>query len=154
MNRNLMAAVVLVCGAALGAAAVAADRATPKEAEAMVKKGVAYMKATPREKALADISDRKGPFVDRDLYLTVYSLDGVCLAHGANDKMIGKNNIAMKDIDGKEFFRERFEMAKVKQSFWQDYKFADPLTKKIEPKSMYCERAGELVVCGGVYKPA
>jgi cytochrome c len=154
MNRNLMAALVLVCGSAIGVGAVAADRASPKEAEAMVKKGVAYMKVTPRDKALADFSDKKGQFVDRDLYLTVYSLDGVCLAHGANEKMIGKNNIAMKDIDGKEFFRERFEMAKVKQSFWQDYKFADPLTKKIEPKSMYCERAGELVVCGGVYKPA
>ena len=120
----------------------------------MVKKGVAYVKAHPREKAMADISNKKGECVDRVLYLTVYTMDGVCLAHGANEKMIGKNNMSMRDMDGKEFFRERFDLAKVKDSFWQDYKFADPLTRKIEPKQMYCERAGELVVCGGVYKPA
>lgn len=153
MTRNFVAVAALVVGGMFATTAVvAADRATAKEAEAMVKKGVAHIKANPREKAMADIMNKKGEFVDRDLYLTVYSLDGVCLAHGANEKMVGKNNIAMKDMDGKEFFRERFELAKVKQSFWQDYKFVDPLTRKIEPKSMYCERAGELVVCGGIYK--
>jgi len=41
----------------------------------MVKKGVASVKAHPREKAMADISNKKGEFVDRDLYLTVYTMD-------------------------------------------------------------------------------
>ena len=31
-------------------------------------------------------------------------------------------------------------------------KVVDPLTKKVEPKSMYCERLDETVVCGGIYK--
>jgi cytochrome c len=154
MKRSMTIAALVLGAAVAGTTALAADRASTKEAEAMVKRGVAYVKAHPREKAMADISNKKGEFVDRDLYLTVYTMDGVCLAHGANEKMIGKNNMSMRDMDGKEFFRERFDLAKVKDSFWQDYKFADPLTRKIEPKQMYCERAGELVVCGGVYKPA
>lgn len=153
MKRSMTIAALVLGAAVAGTSAFAADRATTKEAEAMVKKGVAYVKAHPREKAMADISNKKGEFVDRDLYLTVYTMDGVCLAHGANEKMIGKNNMSMRDMDGKEFFRERFDLAKVKDSFWQDYKFADPLTRKIEPKQMYCERAGDVVVCGGVYKP-
>jgi hypothetical protein len=33
-------------------------------------------------------------------------------------------------------------------------KEAEALVKKIEPKSMYCERADDLIVCGGIYKPA
>ena len=66
----------LLLGAAVaGTSALAADRASTKEAEAMVKKGVAYVKAHPREKAMADISNKKGEFVDRDLYLTVYTMD-------------------------------------------------------------------------------
>lgn len=153
MKRSMTIAALVLGAAVAGTSAFAADRATTKEAEAMVKKGVAYVKAHPREKAMADISNKKGEFVDRDMYLTVYTMDGVCLAHGANEKMIGKNNMSMRDMDGKEFFRERFDLAKVKDSFWQDYKFADPLTRKIEPKQMYCERAGDVVVCGGVYKP-
>ena len=36
--------------------------------------------------------------------------------------------------------------------FWHDFKFVNPVTKKMEPKSMYCERADDLVVCGGIYK--
>ena len=28
------------------------------------------------------------------------------------------------------------------------------VTKKMEPKSMYCEKSADLVVCGGIYKPA
>jgi signal transduction histidine kinase len=66
--------------------------------------------------------------------------------------MIGKNLIDLKDVDGKAFVKERVEMGKAKSSFWQDYKFTNPLNKKIEPKSMYCERLDDTVVCGGIYK--
>ena len=66
---------------------------------------------------------------------------------------LGKVVIDLKDIDGKEFVRERVELGKSKASFWQEYKFTDPMSKKIEPKQRYCERLDETVVCGGVYKP-
>ena len=39
-------------------------------------------------------------------------------------------------------------------TFWQDFKFVNPVSKKMEPKQMYCERASDLIVCGGIYKPA
>jgi hypothetical protein len=45
------------------------------------------------------------------------------------------------------------ELAKTKPSFWQSYKFMNPITKQIEPKQMYCERLNDTVVCGGVYQP-
>jgi hypothetical protein len=34
---------------------------------------------------------------------------------------------------------------------WQNYKFMNPATKKVEPKQMYCERLNETMVCGRVY---
>jgi cytochrome c len=156
MRNNVVAAVALVLGTALAsAAAVAAERVTPKEAEAMVRKGVAYIKATPRDKAMSDITDPKGAFVDRELYLTVYKMDGTALAHGAQAKFVGKNMIELRDGNGKEHIRERLEIAKTKTSFWQDFTFINPVNKKMEPKQMYCERTDEmLVVCGGIYKPA
>jgi signal transduction histidine kinase len=140
--------------AALAAAPLAAQaaNATPAEATAMVKKGVAFIKANGKDKGYAEISNKNGEFVDRDLYLVVYGLDGTVRAHGANEKMVGKNLIELKDIDGKPFVKERVEMAQAKGTFWQDYKFTNPVTKKIEPKSMYCEKLDDAVVCGGVYK--
>ena len=140
---------------AIGIAATgvsARDGAGPDEAVAMVKKGVAFIKANGKDKGYAEVSNKTGSFVDRDLYLTVYGLDGTVRAHGANDKMIGKNLSDMKDVDGKPYVKERLEMAAAKPTFWQEYKFTNPVSKKIEPKSMYCEKLEDAVVCGGIYK--
>lgn len=137
----------------LGTAAFGAwANATPDDATGMVRKGVAYIKANGKDKGYAEISNKSGAFVDHDLYLVVYGLDGTVRAHGANEKMIGKNLIDLKDVDGKEFVRERVELGKAKPNFWQDYKFTNPVSKKIEPKTMYCERLDDTVLCGGIYK--
>ncbi len=143
----------LLASLAVGSAFAADGGATEKEAVAMVKKGLAAIKAGPKDKAFAEITDKTNTtYHEHDLYLTVYGLDGVVLAHGANAKFVGRNMIDLKDIDGKAFVKERVELAKTKGTFWQDYKFTNPETKKVEPKSMYCERLDEMAVCGGIYK--
>lgn len=145
--------VVAVAAAFLSAGVLAqANHASKDEAVAMVKKGVAFIKANGKDKGYAEISNKKGQFQDRDLYLVVYGLDGMVHAHGANEKMVGRNLIDLKDVDGKPFVRERVELGKKQASFWQDYKFTNPTSKAIEPKQMYCERLEETVVCGGIYK--
>jgi len=141
-----------LCALLLVGPALAGDKAGKPEAEAMVKKAVAFLKANGAEKAYGEFDNKEGQFIDRDLYIVVYDLSGKCLAHGANAKLIGKDLSDSQDIDGKYFVKERAELAKTKQSFWQDYKFANPVTKKIEPKEMYCERVDDVAVCGGVYK--
>jgi len=153
MNRRLAA--VLVSGLVLaGAGAARADEkpGTPEEAVAMVKKATAYLKANGPQKAFAEISDTKGRFVDRDLYVTVYDMNGTCLAHGFNPKMVGKNMLDLKDPDGKAFIRERSEQARTRDQFWIDYKYINPTTKQLGAKSMYTEKVGELLVSCGVYK--
>ena len=149
MLRILSVAAVGVVIAATSASA--AERATKDEAVAMVKKAVAAVKADSA-KAYADITKKPGPFTDRDLYIVVYKIDGSVLAHGQNEKLVGTNQKDAKDPDGKAFVAERIELAKKGAPFWQDYKFMDPLTKKPEPKQMYCEPLNDTAVCGGVYK--
>jgi len=126
--------------------------ATEEQAVAMVKKGIAFIKANGHEKGFAEISNKSGQFIFQDLYLVAYGLDGTVRAHGANIKMVGKNLIELKDVDGKAFVKERVEMAASKGSFWQDYKFTNPENKKIEPKRMYCEKYEDMAICGGIYK--
>jgi cytochrome c len=135
-----------------GGAVVSAEPATKEEAVAMVQKAVAAIKSEGPEKAYAEISNPSGKFVDRDLYIVVYGLDGMVLAHGANASRVGTNQIDDKDPDGKAFVKERVELAKQQPNFWQSYKFMNPVTKKVEPKQMYCERLDETAVCGGIYQ--
>lgn len=146
--RTSLAAALL----AAGAAHAQTGNATAEQATAMVKKGVAFIKANGKDKGYTEVSTKGGQFTDRDLYLVVYGLDGVVRAHGANEKMVGKNLIDLKDVDGKAFVKERVDLAQSKGTFWQDYKFTNPVSKKIEPKRMYCEKLDDAVVCGGIYK--
>jgi cytochrome c len=154
MNKQILINVLIGATAAvfITGANAKEGNATAAEATAMVKKGVAFIKASGKDKGYAEISTKGGQFSDRDLYLTVYGMDGTVRAHGANEKMIGKNLIDLKDVDGKAFVKERVDLATSKGTFWQDYKFTNPVSKKIEPKSMYCEKLDDAVVCGGIYK--
>jgi cytochrome c len=123
-----------------------------KEAQALVAKGLAHIKKVGPQKAYEEISAKAPGWVDRDLYLTVYDLEGKCLAHGSNPKMVGKDLIDLRDADGKIFIKERMDLARSKGSFWQDYKWTDPVTRKVMAKTTYCERHQDTVLCVGVYK--
>ena len=151
MNRLSRTVVCLIGLCLLAVPALAQDRGTKEQAVAMVKKAVTAIAADGREKAFAAINDPNGPFRDRDLYVVVYDLQGKCLAHGANAKQIGKDLIELRDPDGKFFVKERVELAKTQDSFWQDYKFLNPQTRLIEHKSMYMEKVGDVLVGCGIY---
>jgi signal transduction histidine kinase len=129
-------------------------KGTAAEATAMVDKAIAHIKKVGREKAFADFNTKTGAFVDRDLYVVVYDMKGKVLAHGANEKMIGKDLIDLRDNDGKYFVRERVDMMTkgADAKGWQDYKFMNPVTRQIEPKSMYLRRHEDLIIGCGIYK--
>jgi cytochrome c len=148
---RLILVALLVAPLVLGGFALAVTSASKDEAVAMVKRAVATIKNEGPDKAYAEIDDPKGPFVHRDLYITVVNMDGLVLAHGADKTRIGINVLHDKDVDGKEFVKERMQLAKTKPSFWQSYKFMNPVTKQVEPKQTYCERLNDTVVCGGIY---
>ena len=143
-------AVAFLAGTTLALAA--GQHATKDQAVAMVQKAVAAIKAEGAQKAYSEIDVKGGKFSTLDLYIVVYGLDGKVLAHGANQKLIGRQMIDATDVDGKPFVKERVKLAREKGTFWQDYKFVNPMTKKIAPKQMYCERLNDTAVCGGIYK--
>jgi len=127
-------------------------KGTKDEAQTMVKKAIAYFNSNGQAKAFEEINNKDGQFVKDDLYIFVYDMSGKCVAHGFNNKQIGKNLINAKDPDGREYVKERIEIAKTKGSGWQDYKFSNPTTFKIENKTAYIEKAGNFIFGCGVYK--
>ena len=139
-------AVALLAGTTLAFAG-----ATKDDAVAMVKKTVALIKAEGTQKAYAEI-DKGGPFVNGEVYAVVQGFDGTTLAHATNSKLIGKNMADVQDVDGKYFAKDMGNLGRKEASFWYEFKFVNPATKKIQPKEMYCESLSQTIVCAGVYK--
>lgn len=150
--KAFLSGAALVLGA-LALPAVAADKGSANEAVAMVKKAAALVKSDGKEKAFAAIADPANKdFHDRDLYVYVYDLNGISLAHGANPKMVGKNLLNMKDNEGKLIIQEMVKVAKEKGGGWVDYNWPNPVTKAVEAKSGYVERVDDIFVGSGIYK--
>ena len=125
---------------------------TKAEAEAMVKKAIVFAKAQGTDKALAEISKPEGSFVKGALYVFVYDLQGKVKAHGQNPKLVDKDMLEAKDPDGVFYVKERIALVKAKGKGWQDYKFSNPTTKKIENKTAYVELYDNLIFGCGIYK--
>ena len=125
---------------------------TANEAKTMVDKAAAFVKAEGKEKAFAEFTDPKGKFVDRDLYIFAVDFEGITLAHGGNAKLVGKDMSGLKDADGMYFIKEFIGLAKAKGSGWVDYKWVNPVTKKIEPKSTYIQKMDNYFLGCGIYK--
>lgn len=151
---------ILFSCAALGAAlcalapAGAAEKGTAAEAVAMTQKAIAYIKENGKEKAFAEFANPANTtFHDRDLYVYVYDMKGVSLAHGANPKMVGRDLLELRDGDGQYIVKHFIEAASGPTGKgWVDYKWPNPLTKLVDKKSGYVERSGELIVGAGIYK--
>lgn len=127
--------------------------ATAKEAEDIVKKAVDYIKANGKEKALKEFNDPKGSFVKGDLYVFAFDFKTVCIAHGVNQKLVGKDLTDLKDSDGKQFMKQMTELAAKNGSGWIDYNWTNPETKKIQPKSsFYMKIDNDYYIGAGIYK--
>jgi cytochrome c len=151
MNR-IAAAVLLPLALAVAPAIRAGEHATTKDAEQLVHRAAAFLKREGRTKALAAFNDRAGPFAYRDLYVFAYDLDGTCLAHPTKPERVGKNNLGDKDPDGRPFVAERIAIAKKHGKGWQDYKFHNPATDKVEQKVAYFELVDGVLLVAGAYK--
>ena len=123
------------------------------EAVEMVKKGVEFARLNGEQDLIEDVNRlSKGRFIDRDLYLSVYSLDCIALAHGANPRLVGVDGKSLKDVEGKFFIRNIIAAAKAEGAGWVDYKWNHPVTKKMLVKASYFEISGNVVIACGFYK--
>jgi len=145
---------VIVALAMLGIhmGAIAASNGTADEAKTMVEKAVKLLEAEGKDKAFAQFNDSSGPFVDRDLYVFVLNMEGTTVAHGTNKALIGKSLLNVKDADGKNFIQAIIDVAKGNGSGWVDYKWPNPTTKKVEAKSSFVKKSGDVIVGVGIYK--
>lgn len=149
-QKICMAAVMAV--GLVGSTFAQEARASNAEAKAMLAKAIATLKSSGKEKAYADFMSPQGGFFDRDLRVTVLTLDGKFVTNANNPRMVGKDATAAQDADGKPYIKERLETVKSKAKGEQEYKFLNPVTKQIEHKITFFERVDDVVVAVGAYK--
>ncbi|HYD62624.1 MAG TPA: cache domain-containing protein [Noviherbaspirillum sp.] len=153
MKKIFIGMLMVLCSFGLQAAAGAAERGNAEDAVALVKQAIAYIKANGRDKAFAEFSSPSGKFRDRDMYIMVYDLQGNNKAHGANPRLVGKNLSGIKDADGKALFNAFLDSVNSpKGGGWVDYKWPNPVTGAIEPKTTYVEKFEDIMLGCGIYK--
>lgn len=152
MNKVLKTFAAFATCMAVMTTAFAGERGTADDAKALVKKGVEYVKKNGKDKLIQEVNGKNPQVLDRDLYLSVWDLKANVLAHGANARLVGKDIIDLKDADGKSFMREIVSKAETPGSGWVDYKWTDPITKEIQPKSAYFEKVNDVIISSGYYK--
>ena len=146
--KLMLSLLVIALTLLLAPAAHAAGQATPDEAKAMAIKAAEYLKSVGPEKAFPEFNAKSGPWHDRDLYVSVRNTQGVMLAHGDNPGLIGRSVLELRDVDGKLFNRD---VQAIQDTGWVHYKWKNPVTNAVEPKSQYVIRIGDYVVGVGAY---
>jgi cytochrome c len=127
--------------------------ASEKDAIALVDKGAAFIKAHGKDEMIKRIAAKDPEFVQPSLYLFMCDLKtGVLVAHPMNPALVGKDLTDVPDINGKKFRREIIELAAKDGKGWVDYAYKNPNNGKVEPKTTYVMRVGDVVLEAGIYK--
>ncbi len=136
-------------------ASAAAQKAERPKAEAMVKEGIAFLKASGKDAFIAEVQNGTGRFHVKpgsNLYLMVYDTKGITLAHGVTPAAAGTNRWGVKDPDGKMIVQDLIQTGQRKGGGWTDYKWPNPTTGKVEEKTTFCLAEAGIVVGCGIYK--
>ncbi|MGV8059621.1 MAG: cache domain-containing protein [Smithellaceae bacterium] len=142
MKRKVLAFVMVVMFMTGVNVAFAQEKGNAVEAKALVKKALAFLKANGKEKTMAEVDNPKGKFISKDLYVQISAFSDTSIetiAHPYTPALKGKNLINAKDADGKEFAKEMINLAKTKGSGIVEYRWNNPVTKKLEKKVTYLE---------------
>jgi signal transduction histidine kinase len=100
------------------------------------------------------VADPHGKFVWKDSYVfALNSADAMTMAHPIKPKLVGKNLLHIKDVNGVMIFVEFAKIAKSPTGKgWVDYMWPKPGEKKPSPKHTYIEVVpGEDVMMGSGY---
>jgi methyl-accepting chemotaxis protein len=118
----------------------------------LVKRGISHIRSVGAERACDDFDDPKGEYIFDEYYLWLMNLQGIRMANGSDPATRGQNIYQLRDIDGTPHVINIINRAKSRGLGWQDYKWKNPVSQRIEMKSVYFELCDDIIVCCGIYK--
>jgi cytochrome c len=121
------------------------------DAKRFVEKAIVFYRVNGRAVALTEFSNPQGRFVKGEQYVFVLDSTGVMIAHGVNQKYVGKDFYRILDTDGKSFIKDIVDTANAEGSGWVEYKWVDRVTKMEQPKIVYFKQTNGVIICSGIY---
>jgi Signal transduction histidine kinase len=137
---TVLPVVLLLLIIAVAAGVPAQTRGTDAEAKALLDRAAGFLRQHGAMAAPEAFSRRDGAFIDRDLYPTLIDRDGTMVAHGWTPSLNGANLMDLKDVDGRPFIREALALVADQGAGAVTYKWNDPLSGQIAPKTMHVRR--------------
>jgi len=104
------------------------------------------------QQACRDFMDRDAGFFRGEDYLFVLDMNNTVLSYPPDPAAVGRNDRDSRDAYGKLFSRDTVELARTAGSGWVDYHMVNPRTGQVAPKSVYCERVGDVIIGCGIYR--
>ena len=129
------------------------ERGTQAEAKAMLRKAVDHYNSVGREQALSDFNHKTAPFGDRDLYVVCIGPNDKITANGAFPQYVGSSPDILKDADGKPVGRSIWETGNNKSEGSVQFQMINPVSRKIEPKTIFVRKVSSDVCGVGAYNP-
>ena len=151
MRRVCLLLILLALGAAPARATGSCPTATLDAAKALAERAAGFLGAQGPDIAFRSFMNPAGDFVEGDLYVFVFDLDGRLRASGGWPETVGAR-IGIDDgaVDG--IYARMRRLALEAGKGWVDYSWYNPCTRKLEPKASYIVRVGNFIVGVGAYK--
>jgi len=94
-----------------------------------------------------------GKYVNGNIFLSAYTLDGVCIAHGRSLELLGQNMTDYTSADGKHIIRDMIALAKSKGKGWISYKSRAGGVEEHAYAAMLTDKNGKQYIIVGAYYP-
>lgn len=114
----------------------------------MAERAAAAIECQGQDRAFAAFEDRRGGFVDRELFVVAMDRTGRVLAHGARPSYVGMNMSDLTDVRGDRFVER---MLTLPEDGFLEYFWQNPLTAQIERKTSYVVVRPDHVLFVGAY---
>ncbi len=124
---------------------------TKQDAQALVEQAAQFAAKSGKDQLIAEVNKKDGSFNKGELYVFVYDLKGTLIADPVNPSLVGQNNLAKPDAEGKLFRKEFVDVATQQGSGWVEYKYNNPVSGKVEPKASFVKKQGDIIIIAGVY---
>ncbi|HIH03140.1 MAG TPA: histidine kinase [Methanoregulaceae archaeon] len=116
-----------------------------------VEQAAAYARANGKDRAILAFNDPNGSFVEDDLYVFAYDMNGTTLALPFQHELIGVNRSDAADIRGTKFIKAGVSAAQNGSGFYE-LRYPNPADGyAVEPKTCYVVGMGDWYIGSGYY---
>ncbi len=150
---SVLASMACAAPVASGSVKDAPDQHVPADAVAMAERAASFHMANGKNELIRQITAKHPDFVQGSLYIYVRDYaSGVNIAHPYNQSIVGRNLDEVPDTNGKLYRKDIIAVAKKDGKGWVDYMYKNPESLRVEPKTAYVLRSGDVVLVAGVYR--